>query len=130
LQLKIVKQGVIAKDVIEMFILVIITDSRALYGMYAHELLAEKNGVDEEIIGAILLGRAPKLEDEGMKLAYDLALALTKPGSVPWKIHEAAIKKFGGEGYNVLVNTAAFFKYIGTLMNAYDEPVPQTIARG
>jgi hypothetical protein len=128
LQLKVVKQGLIAKDIFEMFILVIITDSCAAYGMYAHKLLAEKNGVDGEIIGAILLGRKPKIEDETMKVAYDLALALTRPGSVPGEIYEAATVKFGDEGYNVLVNTAAFFKYIGTLMNAYDEPVPQPAA--
>jgi hypothetical protein len=129
LQLKIIKQGLIAKDIMEMFILVILADSRVLYGMYAHELLAEKNGVDGEIIGAILPGGTPRIEDEGMRIAYDLALALTKPGSVPREIYEAAIGKFGDEGYNVLVNTAAFFKYIGTLMNAYDEPVPQSSSR-
>ncbi|MDR1246414.1 MAG: hypothetical protein LBK57_05230 [Clostridiales Family XIII bacterium] len=129
LQLKVIKQGLIAKDIIEMFILVIITDSGAAYGMYAHELLAKKNGVDGEIIGAILLGRAPDIKDETMKIAYDLALALTKPGSVPWETYKAAIEKFGDEGYNVLVNTAAFFKYIGALMNAYDEPVPNMTAR-
>ena len=31
---------------------------------------------------------------------------------------------FGEKGLNVLVNTAAMFKYLGVLMNAYDEPVP------
>ncbi|MDR1028694.1 MAG: hypothetical protein LBL63_04670 [Clostridiales Family XIII bacterium] len=125
LQLKVVKQGLVAKDVIELFILAVITDSRAAYGMYAHELLAKKNGVDETIIEAILLGRTPQIEDETMRTAYELARALTKPGPIPENIYETAIEKFGGEGYNVLVNTAAFFKYIGTLMNAYDEPVPQ-----
>jgi hypothetical protein len=128
LQLRIIKQELIPAGVVELFILVIIADIKAAYGMYAHELLAEKNGVKREIIDAIRLGKTPEIGDAGMRAAYELACALTAPGPVPAEIYENAIENFGDEGYNVLVNTAAFFKYIGTLMNAYDEPVPQGIA--
>ncbi|MDR1572403.1 MAG: hypothetical protein LBS32_07755 [Clostridiales Family XIII bacterium] len=125
LQLEIIKQDIIAKDVFELFILVIVADARAAYGMYAHELLAAMNGVEKETIELIRLGKRPKIEKPEAKAAYELALALTKPGPVAQGVYENAVEIFGEKGYNVLINTAAFFKYIATLMNAYDEPVPQ-----
>jgi hypothetical protein len=125
LQLKVIKQKLIKNDIFELFILVIVTDIRAAYGMYAHELLAEMKGVERASIEAIRTGQEPVIGRGDMNAAYALARALTKPGPVPQDIYENAVEIFGDEGYNILVNTAAFFKYIGTLMNAYDEPVPQ-----
>jgi 4-carboxymuconolactone decarboxylase len=125
LQLEVIKQEIIDKAVMELFILVVVTDMRAAYGMYAHSLLAEVCGLERGIVDAVRCGRAPEIEDAQLQSAYRLAKALTNPGPVAPEVYRDAIEKFGDEGYNVLVNSAAFFKYIGTLMNAYDEPVPR-----
>jgi 4-carboxymuconolactone decarboxylase len=126
LQLRIIKQDLIPKDVMELFILAIVLAEGAAYGIYAHELLGEQAGLREEVIEAVKAGQEPALKDnKDYETAYRLARALTRPGSVPKEIWQASIETFGEDGYNILVNTAAFFKYIGTLMNAYDEPVPE-----
>ena len=126
LQLKIVKQNIIPKKIIEVFILTIVSELEAAYGMYAHSLLGEDAGVDKEICEAILQKITPDISDPQTLAAYKLAKQLNIPGVVPDNIYVTSIGFFGEAGYNILINTAAFFKYIGTLMNAYDEPVPIT----
>jgi hypothetical protein len=125
LQSKIVKQTLIPRDVFETFILAIVVEEGAAYGIYAHDLLAKKCGVPAGIVTEIQEHRTPAEADARLLAAYDLALALCRPGPLPKEIYETAVGKFGADGYNMLVNTAALFKYLGTLMNAYDEPVPK-----
>ncbi|MDR0875543.1 MAG: hypothetical protein LBN12_04970 [Clostridiales Family XIII bacterium] len=124
LQLKIVKQTLIPKDVIETFILTVVAKEGAAYGIYAHELLAQQSGVSPGIVKAIKENRIPEGLQEPFLTVYALAAALCRPGPPSQEIYESAVGKFGVCGYNMLVNTAAMFKYLGTLMNAYDEPIP------
>jgi hypothetical protein len=124
LQLKIVKQTLIPKDIMETFILTMVVAEGAAYGIYAHALLAQETGVPYEIVRGIQDQKKPAGMDESMRVAYDLAHGLSCPGPLPQEIYESAVGKFGADGYNMFVNTAAIFKYLGTLMNAYDEPVP------
>jgi hypothetical protein len=129
LQLRIIKQNIIPKDVMELFILTIVSAQGAMYGIYAHELLGECAGLSKDVISAVKQGGKPCLLHPAHIIAYRLAKALNIPGAVPDEIWQEAESAFGADGYNILVNTAAFFKYIGTLMNAYDEPVPENANR-
>jgi len=125
LQLRVVKQDVIAHDVCELFILVVAAAEGCAYALYAHELLGRDAGVPEAVLTTVKSGATPDLSGNAdYAAAYGLARALTVPGPVPAPVWGTALDAFGAEGVNVLVHTAAFFKYIGTLMNAYDEPVP------
>ena len=124
LQLSILKQNLVPQNTIELFILVVACAEKAAYAIYAHELLAIDAGVPPQVVIAIKEGREPELVSQEEKTAYALAVALSKGGVVPEAVFEEALGYFGAEGLNVLVNTAALFKYLSTLMNAYDEPVP------
>ncbi|MDR3363822.1 MAG: hypothetical protein LBS91_02560 [Clostridiales Family XIII bacterium] len=125
LQLRVIKQAAIPRDICELFILAVACAEGAAYAIYAHELLAYDAGAPSAAIAAIKEGRAPGLDCPKAKAAYALALALTRRGAVPQDVYDEALAQFGTGGLSVLVNTAALFKYLSTLMNAYDEPVPQ-----
>jgi 4-carboxymuconolactone decarboxylase len=125
LQLRIIKQKQIPKDICELAILTVACAEGAAYAIYAHELLALKEGVPAEAINAIKAGKTPVLDCPQAKAAYTFAEALTRRGPVPQPVYDEAFVRFGAEGVATLVNTAALFKYLSTLMNAYDEPIPK-----
>ena len=124
LQLRVLKQSHIPKDINELFILVISAHEGAAYAVYAHELLALDAGLPPAVTEAVIEGREPALHEPEEKAAYALAVALTKKGAVPDEVYAEALAHFGADGVSALVNTAALFKYLSTLMNAYDEPIP------
>ncbi|MDR3295787.1 MAG: carboxymuconolactone decarboxylase family protein [Clostridiales Family XIII bacterium] len=127
LQRRIVCQSPIPADVAELFILAVASKERCAYAIYAHELLARKAGVPAETVSAVAADPAPADLSFGKAdetAAYAFAKALTAGGPVPGAAFERAIAVFGETGVNFLVHTAGLFKYLCTLMNAYDEPIP------
>lgn len=125
LQRKIVKQGIISKDIAELVILVVVCGAQVAYGVYAHDLLARGTALAPEKVDALVAGRYPPGLTGEERAAYDLATALGRPGPLPGEVYSEALACFGAEGLNTLVYTVGLFKFLGTIMNAYDEPAPE-----
>jgi len=123
---KLMGQTIVPKPIQELVILVVVTSAKAAYGMYAHTMLARKFGLEEEKISSALAGQKPSGLSPEESAAYDLAWALCyQPGPLAGAVYENALKHFGKEGLMTLVFLIGNFKNVGTILNAYNEPVPE-----
>lgn len=109
----------------EIAILVTVSSVKAHYGMYAHTQLARKFGVSDDQIAAVMNGQKPAGLGAKEAAAYDLAWALCQTGAIPGSVYDHCVAALGQDGFNALVLAIGMFKLIGTILNAYNEPVPE-----
>jgi len=109
----------------EVAILLTVSGAKAHYGMYAHTQLAKKFGLTDDQIAAVINWQKPADLDEKESAAFDLAYALNQVGAVPGAVYDRSVKVLGQEGLNGIVYAVGMFKLIGTILNAYNEPVPE-----
>lgn len=117
--------GKVGGDAHEVAILVTVTSAKAQYGMYAHTELAKKFGVSDDKISTIMAGGKPTDLTEKELAAFDLATALCQTGAIAGSVYDKCVKVLGQEGFNALVFAVGMFKLVGTVLNAYNEPVPE-----
>ena len=109
----------------EIAVLITVTAAKGQYGMYAHTMLAKQFGLTDTQISSIMAGVKPSGLGEKESAAYDLALALNGIGAIPGAVYDRSIKILGQEGVNALVLAVGMFKMVGTILNAFNEPVPE-----
>lgn len=109
----------------EIAILVTVTGAKAHYGMYAHTMLAQRFGVTDEQIAQLMAGAKPAGLGERESAAYDLAVALNGVGAIAGSVYDHSVAVLGQDGFNALVMAVGMFKMVGTILNAYNEPVPE-----
>lgn len=109
----------------EIAVLITVTAAKGQYGMYAHTMLAKRFGLTDTQISSIMAGVKPSGLGEKESAAYDLALALNGIGAIPGAVYDRSIKILGQEGVNALVLAVGMFKMVGTILNAFNEPVPE-----
>lgn len=109
----------------EIAVLVTVTAAKSHYGMYAHTMLAKRFGVTDEQIASLMAGVKPTDFDEKESAAYDLALALNGVGAIPGAVYDQSVKVLGQGGFNAIVFAVGMFKMVGTILNAFNEPVPE-----
>lgn len=109
----------------EVAILATVAAANAQYGMYAHTMLARKFGLEDEKITAILAGRPHQNFTKEEAAAYDLAVALGKPGPIAGAVYDNCVAVLGQSGVNILTFAIGMFKMIGTILNVCNEPVPE-----
>ena len=114
--------GVIAHEIA---VLVTVSAAKAQYGMYAHAKLAQAAGLSDDKITTITAGLRPNNLTREEEAAYDLAYSLCLSGAISGMVYDKAIACFGGKGCAALVLAVGMFKMIGTILNAYNEPVPE-----
>lgn len=108
----------------ELVILTVLASAGAQFGIYAHTRLARKHGLSDAKIAAVVAGRRPPDLSNQEASAYDLAASLCKAGPVPEIVYKRALETFGQETLLALVFVVGNFKMIGTILNAFDEPLP------
>lgn len=121
----IVGQTRVSRDIHELVVLVVVTSAKAAYGTYAHVKLGEKDGLAPDKIASITAGVKPANLTQTESVAYDLAWSLCQPGPISGAVYDRALEAFGKDGLSILVYLVGMFKLIGTLLNAYNEPVPE-----
>ncbi len=109
----------------EIAVLITVTAAKGQYGMYAHTMLAKRFGVTDRQIAEIMAGVKPADLGEKESAAYDLALALNGVGAIPGAVYDYAVSVLGQEGFNAIVLAVGMFKMVGTILNAFNEPVPE-----
>lgn len=120
----IVGQNRVGRDIHELVVLVVVTCAKAAYGTYAHVVLGEKEGLSKDKIASITAGLKPVNLTKEESAAYDLAYSLCQAGPISGLVYDEALECFGKDGLSILVWLIGMFKLIGTLLNAYNEPVP------
>jgi Uncharacterized conserved protein len=109
----------------EVAVLYTVAGARAHYGMYAHTQLAKKFGLTDAQIAAVINGEKPAGLEAKESAAFDLAKALNQVGAIPGAVFDYCKEILGIEGFNAIVFAVGMFKLIGTILNAYNEPVPE-----
>lgn len=108
----------------EVAVLVTVSAAKAHYGIYAHTKLAQEAGLSDAKISTITAGLRPDNLTKEEAAAYDLAYSLCQSGSIAGMVYDNAVIHFGNKGCAALVLAVGMFKMIGTILNAYNEPVP------
>ena len=118
-----------ASDLYEIGILVVGARWRSQFEWFAHEKLAKKAGVSEEVIQGIKTSRSPEdmngIMSEDQKAVYKYATELHDRTRVSNKTHEDALKAVGSEQALIdLVFTMGFYHQISMTLNAFNVPLP------
>ena len=105
---------------------ILVTAARfgARYEMYGHEYFARHAGLAVAKIATIAAGQRPAdlTRDEGV--AYGMAAALNRGGSVPESTYRATLATFGEEGLAEIVFLVGCFSMVAVTLNAFDASVP------
>ncbi len=110
----------------EVAILVTGTVFHSAYELYAHVIAAERNGLSDEKLATILAGQRPVdlSSDEGV--AYDVAAALLRHGTLPELNYRQAVKQFGQHGAAELIYLVGFYCLVSITLNGFNVPVPES----
>jgi 4-carboxymuconolactone decarboxylase len=113
------------KPVREIAILVTGAKFHSGYELYAHVLMAELRGLDDNTIATIVAGqRPPNLTDE-QSTAYDVTSSLVRGGVLPELIYTKAVKIFGQGGAAELIYLVGLYCMVSVTLNGFDVPVPE-----
>jgi alkylhydroperoxidase family enzyme len=108
----------------QLVILVTATKFGARYQIFAHEIVAEASGLSPYKIATIVAGERPTdlTFEEGV--AFDLAKALNRGGSLSETMFELGRDTFGERGLAEIVFLVGCFCMVSVVLNAYDVAVP------
>lgn len=113
------------KRVREVAILVTGTHFHANYALYAHTLMAEERGLDDDTIATIAAGQRPTTLSDAESIAYDAAAALLRGSSLPEPIYKRAVAHFGQDIAAELFYFISLYSMLSITLNAFDMPAPE-----
>jgi 4-carboxymuconolactone decarboxylase len=97
---------------------------------YSHVELAQKAGVEPDVIAAIRDGRRPAAMTEDEEIAYDFCSELYQHKSVSDATYARAVKKFGEHGVIDLTSLTGYYSMLGMILNVARTPLPPGQAPG
>ena len=109
---------------IELTILVTGQRYRAQFEWFAHEPMARKAGVPEEVIQSIKAGRTPEFTDDKDRAAFDLARELHDDHGLSDATFAAAKAQFGEQGVAELIGLCGFYSLVSMTLNGFDVELP------
>ena len=112
------------KPVREIAILVTGTHFHSGYELYAHVLIAELRGLNENTLGTIVAGQRPSDLDEEQSIAYDVASSLVSGGVLPKIVYDNAVRQFGNEGMAELIYLVGLYCMVSVTLNGFNVPIP------
>jgi len=115
------------KPVREIAILVTGAHFHAGYELYAHVLMAELRGLDDDTIATIVAGQRPANLEGDQAVAYDVASALVGGGVLPELVYKQAIEHFGEASTAELIYLVGLYCMVSTTLNGFDVPVPDEV---
>lgn len=113
------------KPVREIAILVTGTNFHSGYELYAHVLMAELRGLDDDTIATIVSGQRPANLGDAESCAYDVASSLVRGSVLPEIVYQKAIKQFGKEGTAELIYLVGLYCMVSLTLNGFDVAVPE-----
>ncbi|MGB9151586.1 MAG: carboxymuconolactone decarboxylase family protein [Alphaproteobacteria bacterium] len=113
------------KPVREIAILVTGTHFHSGYELYAHVLVAELRGLDDDTIATVVAGQRPGNLKDDEACAYDVASSLVRGGTLPELVYKKAVASFGEEGAAELIYLVGLYCMVSLTLNGFDVPTPQ-----
>jgi 4-carboxymuconolactone decarboxylase len=112
----------------ELVTLVVAAFYRAEFEWATHARWARRAGVDQDTIDALAKHEVPRIDDAEDKTVYEFASVLIETGRVPDAEYQAALDLLGPAGVVDLTALVGFYAAISLLINAFQVPLPETVA--
>lgn len=100
----------------------------AQFEWHAHEPIARKAGIPEDVIAAIKTGRRPVLEDPDQRMVYDFATELHQTHTVSEATYRRVRERFGTLGAVQLTALVGYYTMVAMTLNAHEIPLPEGVA--
>jgi 4-carboxymuconolactone decarboxylase len=112
-------------NVRQVVILVVGARFDAAYEIYAHIAVAEREGMTPERLATLTAEIKPTDFAKDESIAYDVAYALVRGGTLPEPLYRLAIATFGQHGTNELIYLVGLYSLVSTTLNGFNVPVPE-----
>lgn len=112
-------------NVRQIAILVVGAHFNAAYEIYAHIAVAEREQMSAERLATLVADLKPSDLSRDESVAYDLAYALSRGGTLPEPIYRLAVATFGQHGTNELIYLVGLYAMVSTTLNGFNVPVPE-----
>lgn len=90
----------------------------------AHQSLALKAGLKQDLITAIAQGRRPPALAEDEQIVYDFCTELQQNKSVSDATYAAAVRKFGEQAVIDMIGVSDYYSMLAMIMNVARTPLP------
>ena len=118
-------KSIVDRRYIEVTILVTGAFWKAQFEWYAHEPMARKAGVPDDVIAAITAGIEPEFSDPGDKAAWQIATELHKTHELSDTTYTAGVEQFGESGLTELIALAGLYTAVSMTLNGFDVDLPE-----
>jgi len=125
LTLAMTAQATLPDNVRQIVILVVGARFDAAYELYAHIAVAEKEGMPSERLATITADLKPADLSPPESIAFDLAFALVRGGTLPEPIYALARRTFGQQALNEMIYLVGLYSLVSTTLNGFNVPVPE-----
>jgi alkylhydroperoxidase family enzyme len=112
-------------NVRQIAILVVGARFDAAYEIYAHIAVAEREGMKPERLATLVADLKPIDLASDESVAYDVAYALVRGGTLPEPLYRLAVSTFGQHGANELIYLVGLYSLVSTTLNGFNVPVPE-----
>ncbi len=109
---------------IELTILVTGQFWQAQFEWYAHEPMAIKAGVPQEVVDAIKIGKTPVFGHEADRITFELCRELHTNHQISDTTFDSAVEEFGEQGVAELINLAGYYTMVCMTLNTFKVPLP------
>lgn len=109
----------------ELAILVTARACHSPFEWHAHRLEAEKAGLEQPIIEAILQGRVPQPVGEDERIVHAYAAELNRRDSVSDRVYAEALARFGERTVVELTALVGYYTMVAMTLNCHEIPLPE-----
>jgi 4-carboxymuconolactone decarboxylase len=95
------------------------------YEIYAHIAVAEREGMTEERLATLVANIKPVDLSRQESVAFDVAYALSRGGTLPEPLYRLAVTTFGQHGANELIYLVGLYALVSVTLNGFNVPVPE-----
>ena len=117
--------AVLPDNVRQVAILTVGAHFHAAYEIYAHIAVAEREGMAPARLATLVADVKPNDLAADESIAYDVAYALVRGGTLPEPLYRLAVETFGQHGANELFYLVGLYSLVSTTLNAFNVPVPE-----
>lgn len=125
LTLAMTANAVLPDNVRQVAILAVGARFDAAYEIYAHVAVAEREGMSAERLATLVADLKPGDLSKEEGVAFDVAHALGRGGTLPEPLYRLAVETFGQHGANELIYLVGLYMLVSVTLNGFDVPVPE-----
>lgn len=96
----------------------------AAYEIYAHVAVAEQEGMAPARLATLVADLKPADLAPDESVAFHVAYALSRGGTLREPLYDLAVKTFGQHGANELIFLVGLYALVSTTFNGFDVPAP------